>query len=83
MEQFVRYLTESRKEFLEKQKKQTNAAYLSRVLFLEVAGASWLWEMGARETAKLILVDLIELSIYAGCQFFECHAATAANTSRP
>jgi hypothetical protein len=67
MDQWFNDLMRRRSHFL--QPENTNAAYLSHVMALEVMTASWLWELGATESARLLLLDIAELSAYAGCQF--------------
>ena len=67
MDQWFSDLMRRRSHFL--QPENTNAAYLSHVMALEVMTASWLWELGAPESARLLLLDIAELSAYAGCQF--------------
>lgn len=65
MRAWLEEVVRQRKHFLTE---QTNTAYLSRVCMLEVLTASWLWEMGAKRTADLVLSDLIELAVSAGCE---------------
>lgn len=65
MRTWLEEVVRQRKHFLTE---QTNTAYLSRVCMLEVLTASWLWEMGAKRTADLVLSDLIDLSVSAGCE---------------
>ncbi len=63
---WFRLLIHRRNFFL--QEENTNTGYLTQVTALEVAMASWLAEAGATETADKLLLDLVELSIYAGCE---------------
>jgi hypothetical protein len=42
--------------------------YLPPLLFHEMVTASWLRACGAEETARLLIMDLVELVIYAGCE---------------
>ncbi|MHC4400350.1 MAG: hypothetical protein ACYTG0_11805 [Planctomycetota bacterium] len=56
-----------RREFFLKEE-HTNTGYLTQVTAMEVVLASWLTEAGASETAEKLLLDLVELSVYAGCQ---------------
>ena len=65
MRTWLEEVVRQRKHFLTE---QTNTAYLSRVCVLEVLTASWLREMGASQTADLVLNDLIELTVSAGCE---------------
>ena len=44
------------------------ASELGALAIREIVLASWLWEAGARSTAELLLSDLVELAVFAGCE---------------
>jgi hypothetical protein len=41
---------------------------LNRITFSEIALASWLRDHGCTNTSDLLLLDLVELAVYAGCE---------------
>lgn len=61
-------LMRRRKLFLEQ---GAPVAGLVHVLVLEVTLASWFENLGMERTTERLLSDMLELAIYAGCQFHE------------